>query len=380
MAFLGALYAGIVPVAVNTLLTADDYAYMLAHSRAQALFVSGALLPTMRAGAGAGRARRGARRSCRACRSARCRDARSISAQWRRSAAAARGARGHRRRRHRVLAVFLRVHGPAEGSRAYARQPATGPRELYGKPVLGIGEDDVVFSAAKLFFAYGLGNALTFPLSVGATTLLMAERATPQAVFQRLTQHKPTIFYGVPTLYAAMMASPELPPRADVALRRCISAGEALPREVGERFAARFGCEILDGIGSTEMLHIFLSNQPGEVRYGTTGKPVPGLRHRTARRGRPAGRRRRDRRPLHSRPFGGAHVLGEPRAHARDVPGRVDEERRQVHARRRRLLHVCGPQRRHAQGQRPVRVAVRSRGRADAPRGRARGGGRRQDR
>jgi benzoate-CoA ligase len=137
-------------------------------------------------------------------------------------------------------------------------------------------EDDVVFSAAKLFFAYGLGNALTFPLSVGATTLLMAERATPAAVFRRLTAQRPTIFCGVPTLYAAMLSSPELPQRADVGLRRCLSAGEALPRDVGERFQARFGCEILDGIGSTEMLHIFLSNLPGQVRYGSTGVPVPG--------------------------------------------------------------------------------------------------------
>jgi benzoate-CoA ligase len=104
----------------------------------------------------------------------------------------------------------------------------------------------------------------------------MAERATPPAVFRRLTEHRPTIFCGVPTLYAAMLSSPELPQRDAVALRRCISAGEALPRDVGERFAARFGCDILDGIGSTEMLHIFLSNLPGHVRYGTTGKPVPG--------------------------------------------------------------------------------------------------------
>ena len=148
--------------------------------------------------------------------------------------------------------------------------------ELYGKPVMGLTENDVMFSAAKLFFAYGLGNALTFPLSVGATTILMAERATPPAVFLRLIEHRPTIFCGVPTLYAAMLSSPELPRREAVALRRCISAGEALPREVGERFAARFGCDILDGIGSTEMLHIFLSNLPGHVRYGTTGKPVPG--------------------------------------------------------------------------------------------------------
>jgi benzoate-CoA ligase len=134
----------------------------------------------------------------------------------------------------------------------------------------------VCFSAAKLFFAYGLGNALTFPLSVGASVVLMAERPTPDAVFKRWTEHKPTVFFGAPTGYAAMLASPKLPAREQVALRVCSSAGEALPREIGERFTARFGAEIIDGIGSTEMLHIFLSNRPGDVRYGSTGKAVPG--------------------------------------------------------------------------------------------------------
>lgn len=148
--------------------------------------------------------------------------------------------------------------------------------ETYAKPILGIRETDIVFSAAKLFFAYGLGNGLSFPLSVGATTVLMAERPTADAVFARLVQHRPTVFYGVPTLYASMMASPGLPARAEVALRICTSAGEALPREIGERFRQHFGSDILDGLGSTEMLHIFLSNRPGEVEYGTTGRPVPG--------------------------------------------------------------------------------------------------------
>jgi benzoate-CoA ligase len=147
---------------------------------------------------------------------------------------------------------------------------------LMGQRVIGIREDDVVFSAAKLFFAYGLGNALTFPLAVGATAVLMAERPTPASVFRRLREHRPTIFYGVPTLYGLMLASPELPERGELALRVCTSAGEALPAELGRRWTERFGVEILDGIGSTEMLHIFLSNRPGDVRYGTTGKPVPG--------------------------------------------------------------------------------------------------------
>jgi len=137
-------------------------------------------------------------------------------------------------------------------------------------------ERDLCFSAAKLFFAYGLGNALTFPLAVGASVLLMAERPTPDAVFKRWTEKKPTMFFGAPTGYAGMLASPKLPRREDVALRLCSSAGEALPKEIGERFEQHFGCEVLDGIGSTEMLHIFISNRPGDVCYGSTGKAVPG--------------------------------------------------------------------------------------------------------
>jgi benzoate-CoA ligase len=133
-----------------------------------------------------------------------------------------------------------------------------------------------VFSAAKLFFAYGLGNGLSFPLAVGATAVLMAERPTPAAVFQRLREHQPSIFYGVPTLYAGMLADADLPGRDELKLRACASAGEALPEEIGKRWSAHYGVDILDGIGSTEMLHIFLSNRPGDVRYGTTGLPVPG--------------------------------------------------------------------------------------------------------
>jgi benzoate-CoA ligase len=152
--------------------------------------------------------------------------------------------------------------------------------ELYGKGVLGLTERDVCFSAAKLFFAYGLGNALSFPLSVGATVLLMAERPTPDAVFCRLRGEiggvKPTAFYGAPTGFAGMLAAPNLPTRNEVALHLVSSAGEALPAELGEKFKRHFGVDIVDGIGSTEMLHIFLSNRPGKVRYGTTGWPVPG--------------------------------------------------------------------------------------------------------
>jgi len=273
VSFLGCLYAGIVPVAVNTLLTPDDYAYMLDHSRAQAVLVSGALLPTLQD-------------------------------------AMARGG-------HEVQTLFVsQPTGPLpEGAQEFeaalaAVEPLPAPAptasddpgfwlyssgstgkpkgtvhthanlwwtaELYGKPVLGLTEGDVCFSAAKMYFAYGLGNALTFPLTVGATVVLMAERPTPDATFRRWTEHKPTVFFGAPTGFAGMLASPKLPAREAVALRMCSSAGEALPGEIAQRFKAHYGCDIIDGIGSTEMLHIFISNRPDDVRYGTTGKPVEG--------------------------------------------------------------------------------------------------------
>ena len=113
---------------------------------------------------------------------------------------------------------------------------------------------------------------------MGATTVLMAERPTPQAVFKRWTEQHVSVFFGAPTGYAGMLAAADLPARDAVRLRMCSSAGEALPRDIGERFTRHFGCEIIDGIGSTEMLHIFLSNRPGDVHYGTTGRAVPGYR------------------------------------------------------------------------------------------------------
>ncbi len=148
--------------------------------------------------------------------------------------------------------------------------------ELYAKPFLGIGETDVCYSVAKLFFAYGLGNALTFPMAAGATTILLPDRPTPDLVTAILKKHQVTVFYAVPTFYAAFLASPQAPDRGDTRLRRCVSAGEALPADVGRRWSERYGADILDGIGSTEMLHIYVSNRAGEVKYGTTGKPVPG--------------------------------------------------------------------------------------------------------
>ena len=148
--------------------------------------------------------------------------------------------------------------------------------DLYAAPILGINENDVCFSVAKLFFAYGLGNAMTFPLSVGATTVLLPDRPTPDGVAALLRNHQVTVFYAVPTFYAAFLASAAAPAREELKLRRCISAGEALPPDIGRRWKERYGVDILDGLGSTEMLHIFLSNRASDVKYGTSGKPVPG--------------------------------------------------------------------------------------------------------
>jgi benzoate-CoA ligase family protein len=146
--------------------------------------------------------------------------------------------------------------------------------KLYGKGVLGIREDDTVYSAAKLFFAYGLGNAMTFPLYVGATAILSAARPTPISVMDIIQNKKPTIYYGVPGLYAAILTSINEP--VSTKLRLCVSAGEALPDHIGREWETNFNVSILDGIGSTEMLHIYLSHDGNDDYYGTTGIPVPG--------------------------------------------------------------------------------------------------------
>ena len=266
--FLGAIKAGLVPIAVNTLLTGNDFDFMLRDSRAQALILSAPLLPVFKP---------------------------ILAGQpFIKQVVVSGGASEY------SSLADLMAKAPSEFTAATTRADdpcfwlyssgSTGtPKgvvhvqssmiktaELYAQPILGIAENDVVFSAAKLFFAYGLGNGLSFPLSVGATTILLSERPTPQAVCRILKQYRPTIFYGVPTLYSALLASGELPKREESNLRRCTSAGEALPADVGRRWFEHFGIDILDGLGSTEMLHIFLSNRPGANRYGTSGQPVPG--------------------------------------------------------------------------------------------------------
>ncbi|MCM2283986.1 MAG: benzoate-CoA ligase family protein [Desulfobacula sp.] len=145
--------------------------------------------------------------------------------------------------------------------------------ETYGKQVLKVREEDVCFSAAKLFFAYGLGNGMYFPFSVGATAVLMPERPTPESVYRTVALHRPTLYFGVPTLYGAMLAADE--GRMD-GVRLCVSAGEALPADIFHRWKKRFDLDILDGIGSTEIVHIYISNRQEDIRPGSTGKLVPG--------------------------------------------------------------------------------------------------------
>jgi len=180
------------------------------------------------------------------------------------------------------IAFFLYTSGSGGQPKAamHRHRHLLATAESYARQVLGIQPDDVAFSASKLFFAYGLGNAGSFPLSVGAASIFLPERPTPEKLLAVLQQHRPTLFFSVPTLYGALLRATEgTSTRLDF-LRAAVSAGEALPVEIFERFKHRFGLEILDGIGTTEMLHMYISNRPGEARPGSCGREVPGYRAR----------------------------------------------------------------------------------------------------
>jgi benzoate-CoA ligase len=290
---LGAMHAGAVAVPVSTMLTAADLATLLADSRARVLVTSVEFADTARAAVAELLAARPG----------------GLSAE------AGEPAAGPPPDLARVITVGTTAEGfavpglswselltagagtPAPGYPSWADSPAlwlytsgtTGsPKaamhrhvsvrfvcETYGRQVLGIRSDDRCFSVAKLFFAYGLGNSLFFPFSVGAAAVLEPRRPTPELVAEVVRRHRPTLFFGVPTFFSALLAS-GTPDDTFASVRRGASAGEPLPATLFTRVRDRFGFEVLDGIGSTEALHIFLSNVPGAVRPGSTGVPVPG--------------------------------------------------------------------------------------------------------
>ncbi|WP_298495694.1 benzoate-CoA ligase family protein [uncultured Maritimibacter sp.] len=269
VAFWGSLKAGAIPVPLNTLLSAQVYEAILADSRASILVVSKELWETVKPATLGNRFLRtivvvgdkpeGTESFAEFVADAHVEDTCDASADelafWLYSSGSTGTPKGVRH-----------VHGSLKAT-----------ADTFGAQVLGIREEDTVFSVAKMFFAYGLGNAMSFPMSVGATTVIFGGRPTPDSVSAILAGERPTVFCAVPTLYAAMVAAQEKAGTApDHSVRICTSAGEALPREVGERWQKTWGAPIVDGVGSTEMLHIFLSNTPGDIVYGTSGKAVPG--------------------------------------------------------------------------------------------------------
>lgn len=262
-AFLGAIKFGAIPVPTNTLFPAKDLAYLIDDSRARLIVASPELLPNVREAV--------------------------ALADWKGTVVGDEPTMETLLRNAEPLEDPAPTHpdepcfwlyssgstGPPKGA-VHIQTSMMQTAELFAQGVLAMTADDVVYSAAKLFFAYGLGNALSFPMSVGATAILRAGRVTPDVVFSTLREHSTTIFCGVPTLFAALLAHPGLLHKGEHSLRICTSAGESLPEQLGKSWVEKTGVDIVDGIGSTEMLHIFVSNRLGSVRYGTTGKPVPG--------------------------------------------------------------------------------------------------------
>jgi benzoate-CoA ligase family protein len=275
--FWGAVKAGIVPVPLNTLLRADDYRYIIEDSQCAAVVWSPEYEGEVKAALAAARPRppvalpvEGGDRNVR-----------SELARARSALAAVPAAA--------TAACFWLYSSGSTGrpkGTVHRHRDMVATSEHYGVGVLGIREDDIFFSAAKLFFAYGHGNAMTFPLWVGGTSVLLGAKPTPESTFETIARFRPTLFFGVPTLYAAQLQALEAQ-RPDLSsVRACASAGEALPADIFRRWKERTGLTILDGIGSTEALHIFISNRMDDVRPGTSGRVVPGYEARVVVEGK----------------------------------------------------------------------------------------------
>jgi benzoate-CoA ligase family protein len=268
--FFGAIKIGAVAVPMNTLLRPADYRYLLQDSRARVVIVSAPLLPQI--------------------------DAIRHELPVLRHVIVV-GDAGTHLAFHRLLADASGTLEPAPTSKddmafwLYSSGSTGFPKgavhlhhdmlyvsDLFGRQFLHATAADRMFSAAKLFFAYGLGNSMYIPMRVGASAVLLPGRPTPEAVFETIARYHPTIFYGVPTLYAQMLQVDAAVSTYDLSsVRLCLSAGESLPPELFRRWKARFGLEICDVIGSTEALHVFIGNRPGGLRVGSTGRLVPGF-------------------------------------------------------------------------------------------------------
>jgi benzoate-CoA ligase len=267
--FLGAIRAGVVPVPVNPLFKPDDYRYLVEDSDARAVVVDLGLLPKVReALAGyqepvelvtVGGADDGTR------------DLQELLAEH---AGELDPVRSHRD----DAAFWLYSSGSTGRPKGVVHLQHDLPYtcQTYATQVLGIREDDVCLSTTKQFHAYGLGNLLSFPFWVGATAVHLWGRPIPDRAFEAVERHRPTLFFSVPTLYNAMLATPGAGERDLSSVRLCVSAAEALPAELWRRWRDAYGLTIIDGIGSTELLHIFCSNAPDAVRPGSSGRPVPG--------------------------------------------------------------------------------------------------------
>jgi benzoate-CoA ligase family protein len=266
--FWGAIKIGAVPVPVNTFLRADEYAYLLENSQASTLVVSPEIWPTV-ASLTTRRLRNrivvGVERP----------GALSFWSLVEKESPVLEAEPTHRD----DMALWLYSSGSTGSPKGvvHLHRHLLYCAETYAKEVLDVRPDDVTLAAPRLFFAYGLGGGMTFALHAGATAVLLSERPTPDSIYAAIHRYRPTLFFGVPTLYAAMLQMKDVERKYDLSsLRLCVSAGEALPAELFNQWKERFGVEILDGIGSTEALHIFLSNRAGQVRPGSSGTPVPG--------------------------------------------------------------------------------------------------------